>query len=197
MEIRSTQTERFTLLFALLILFSFSCQNEKQVVEEQSISFQKLNEQVSAQADAYALSFHSNEVALTTEEGTKVAMKLEQASTPFVSNDHSEVVYEDAFEKIDLKFYDKGDGNAGYDFILEAGADVEDIQMSFATAENVELIIAENGDLLIPNDKQIIRHTAPVSYQIIGEEKVAVESKFVINEETVSLKLKILYGKGN
>jgi hypothetical protein len=98
-----------------------------------------------------------------------------------------EVRYTDVYPDTDLRVYDKGDGNGGYDFELAPGADPSKIRMKLDEGSISE--INEKGELVIRKGDEEIRHTAPQSFQLIDGEALAVESRFALAEDYVGFEL--------
>jgi Beta-propeller repeat len=67
-------------------------------------------------------------------------------------------------------------GNLKYEFRLKPGASVEDVRLGYRGAEG--LSVGADGELLIQTSLGVLKDAAPVSYQLIGGERVAVESRY-------------------
>jgi hypothetical protein len=100
---------------------------------------------------------------------------------------YERVRYHDAWPGIDVDYY----GNRGrleYDFRLAPGADPAPIALRFSGQERLRL--AANGDLVLSSPTGDLRQRAPVAYQRIGGERVAVDSAYVLpGERTVGIRL--------
>jgi hypothetical protein len=68
------------------------------------------------------------------------------------------------------------EGKLKYEFHLKPGASVEDVRLAYRGAEGLK--IEAGGELLIQTPLGILEDAAPVSYQLIGGERVPVESRY-------------------
>ncbi|MEN0050229.1 MAG: hypothetical protein AAF806_24400 [Bacteroidota bacterium] len=170
-----------TLLFAGLLLFT-ACDHSK-------ITFQEEDQHYIAEAADYELNLQANTIEILTNEGDKSSASTmtivgaEQIAPTRAKNGN--IVYEDAFEHIDLLFYDKEDGNVGYDLLLAAGADPTAIKMQVDEGA----YLTEMGELAIPVDGGFIKHSKPYAYQEIEGEKIEVDSRFALAEGILSFEV--------
>jgi len=67
-------------------------------------------------------------------------------------------------------------GKLKYEFHLKPGASVEDIRLAYRGAKGLK--VGAGGELLVQTPLGIVEDTAPVSYQLIGGERVPVESRY-------------------
>jgi hypothetical protein len=67
-------------------------------------------------------------------------------------------------------------GKLKYEFHLKAGSSVEDIRLGYRGAEG--LSVGSGGELLVQTSLGVLEDAAPVSYQTIGGERVAVKSGY-------------------
>jgi hypothetical protein len=67
-------------------------------------------------------------------------------------------------------------GNLKYEFHLKPGASVEDVRLAYRGAEG--LSVGAGGELLVRTSLGVLKDAAPVSYQPIGGERVAVQSRY-------------------
>jgi Beta-propeller repeat len=72
-------------------------------------------------------------------------------------------------------------GKLKYEFHLKPGASVEDVRLAYRGAEG--LSVGAGGELLVRTSMGVLKDAAPVSYQVIGGERVAVESRYKLLEE--------------
>jgi len=117
---------------------------------------------------------------------------LEHGSSYFVGNDSSKwrtdvpnyqkVVYKNLYDGIDLVFYTTENG-LKYDFIVSPGSDPEQICWSYTGAEGVS--VDEKGRLHVETKAGEFVEQAPWSYQMKGEEKVEVESGYIVENKGV------------
>ncbi|MEL6944470.1 MAG: hypothetical protein AAFO82_17550, partial [Bacteroidota bacterium] len=167
------------------ILISSLLASCSQGEKPQSLLFEEQGEQIAVSTEDYAMIFVENEVAVELPTGQSVAAMNVETSTPTLEG--NKVIYEDIAEQTDLIFYDKGTGNAGYDLVLAPDADPENIRIKLEQAESA--YINKKGELAIPVENGEIRHSAPLAYQIIEEERVEVESAFVLYEDSYGFEL--------
>ena len=134
------------------------------------------------QTEHYQLSLDANQIVLQTEQDA-IAMQLDNAqpTSPHIKGE--EAYYEGIYPGTSLRFYEKGEGLAAYDFILQPGANVQDICLKF---DQTTASISEEGDLIMPLSEGFVKHSKPYSYQEINGEKVEVESNFLLADNCVS-----------
>ena len=94
-----------------------------------------------------------------------------------ISSWHS-VIYLELYPGIDLLCYGK-EGHLEYDFILEPGADPDQIALSFKGAEKIE--ISKEGDLVIQAGAGTIRHIRPLAYQEVNGGRKNVDCAYRLN----------------
>ncbi len=91
-----------------------------------------------------------------------------------------EIVYREVWPGIDLVFHEK-DGQLKYDVILQPGADINQIQLTYSGGD--ELSLDEEGNLNIVTPFGIFQDQKPVSYQDIDGKQVLVDSGFVLHQD--------------
>ncbi|MFM7023421.1 MAG: gliding motility-associated C-terminal domain-containing protein [Flavobacteriales bacterium] len=101
------------------------------------------------------------------------------------------VKYSGLYKGIDLLFYKEAE-QPKYDFIVHAGADVNNIQLRFDGAEKV---FVSNNELKIRLSFTDIIEQIPIAYQLIDGRKVSVPCFFVVKGNVVSFKLGESYDK--
>ena len=89
---------------------------------------------------------------------------------------HRELLYGGLWPGIDLAVRGQEGGKLKYEFRLQPGSSVEDIRLAYRGAEG--LSVGDKGDLLVRTPLGVLKDAAPVSYQWIGGERVAVESRY-------------------
>ncbi len=117
----------------------------------------------------------------------------------FIGNDKSKwasnvrcyevVEYENMYDGINIKMYQTGN-NLKYDFILNPGAQVDDINIEINGANKIEIY---NENLLIRTSVINITELKPYAYQMIDGIKKEVKCKYILSEN----KLKFKIGKYN
>jgi hypothetical protein len=71
----------------------------------------------------------------------------------------------------------RGEGsNLKYEFHVKPGASVDEVRLGYRGAEG--LSVGAGGDLLVRTSLGVLKDSAPVTYQLIGGERVAVESRY-------------------
>ncbi len=96
-------------------------------------------------------------------------------------DDDDAIEFDDVLPGVDVVYSANG-GDVEYSFVIEPGADPDDISLDFDGA--VGLRIEPNGDLLIEAESgPDYRSTAPVTYQEIDGEPVIVDSSYAIGDD--------------
>jgi hypothetical protein len=96
-----------------------------------------------------------------------------------VSN-YEKVVYENAYDGIDMVLYGSNEGRLEYDFVVDAGKDYSQIGLNFDGAKSLE--VDANGNLVINMEGGTLTQKAPVAYQTIDGKQVEVDVSFDIKE---------------
>ncbi|MCB0611461.1 MAG: hypothetical protein KDD12_27305, partial [Lewinella sp.] len=139
-----------------------------------SVVFQPFGEDAfQANTKDYSLVLTDRQVRIN---GSEWAIQLPENAGP--ARKGGEVWYDDLYNGIDLRFYDKGSGRAGYDLILEPGTHPDKIRLELKGEGTA--YIDGNGELVLPAAEGEIRHSAPYAYQEIDGEKIPVQSKFAL-----------------
>ena len=100
---------------------------------------------------------------------------------------YAAVEYRDVYPGIDLRYYGN-DRQLEYDFIVQSGADPGSIALRFEGATS--LAIDDAGDLVIGlNPGRSVSFSAPITFQDVDGERVAVDSGYVVDGDTVSFTL--------
>ena len=88
---------------------------------------------------------------------------------------HGELLYGGLWPGIDMAV--RGErGKLKYEFHLKPGSSVKDVRLGYRGAEGLK--VGAGGELLVQTPLGILKDAAPVSYQRIGGEHVAVESHY-------------------
>lgn len=90
------------------------------------------------------------------------------------------VLYKEIYPNIDLKVYGL-EKRIEYDFVVKPGGDVSDIGFKYRGVEKTG--IDEDGNLVVNTRFGEMEHARPVSYQVIGGERVEIEAAFEGIEE--------------
>jgi uncharacterized repeat protein (TIGR01451 family) len=178
-----------SVLMAALFLFHSCQQQEQGSFQEEAVQFtvSEKNQSLLAEAKNYDLAFEPGEIVIREETKAQWKMGLGNAvSEPKKVINESEkitdVLYEEAFDKVDVRFYDKGKANVGYDLIVAPHGDVSDIQIELES-DGEERPYLEEGELVLPSSNEEIRHSAPITYQMIDGQQVNRESHFVLTTD--------------
>jgi hypothetical protein len=94
---------------------------------------------------------------------------------------YSRIVYRDLWPGIDLVYYGTSD-RLKYDFIVQPGADPEQIRLAYHGATSVEL--TGDGQLQISTPAGGFADDAPVAYQEVGGRRVPVAMAYVLEDLT-------------
>jgi len=98
------------------------------------------------------------------------------------------VLYKDLYKNIDLKVYGV-EKQIEYDWIVKPGGKPEEIIFTYKDTNGTE--INNEGDLLVLTEFGELIHKRPVSYQVVGGERVNVKSSFKrIGEDTYGFEVK-------
>jgi len=89
----------------------------------------------------------------------------------------AKVSYDGLYPGIDAIFYGNQE-QLEYDFSIAPGADPSNACLHFEGAKN--LVIDENGDLLVSLENSKVKMNKPVVYQVIDEKQVHVNGKFIL-----------------
>ena len=88
---------------------------------------------------------------------------------------HAELHYGGLWPGIDMAVRGQR-GKLKYEFHLKPGSSVDDVRLGYRGAEGLN--VGAGGELLVQTPLGILKDAAPVSYQRIGGERVAVESRY-------------------
>src|SRR5215204_4399649 len=88
---------------------------------------------------------------------------------------HGELLYGGLWPGIDMAVRGEG-GNLKYEFHLKPGSSVEDVRLAYRGADGLK--VGAGGELLVQTSQGVLKDAAPVSYQLIGGERVPVESRY-------------------
>jgi hypothetical protein len=88
---------------------------------------------------------------------------------------HAEILYGGLWPGIDMAVRGEG-GKLKYEFHLKPGSSVEDVRLAYRGAEGLK--VGTGGELLVRTSLGVLKDAAPVSYQLIGGERVPVESRY-------------------
>jgi Beta-propeller repeat len=92
---------------------------------------------------------------------------------------HAGLLYDGLWPGIDMGVRGEG-GELKYEFHLKPGASVEDVRLAYRGTEG--LSVGASGELLVRTSLGVLKDAAPVSYQLIGGERVPVESRYRLLE---------------
>jgi hypothetical protein len=93
---------------------------------------------------------------------------------------HAELLYGGLWPGIDMAVRGDG-GDLKYEFRLKPGASVEDVRLGYRGAEGLK--VGAEGQLLVRTSLGVLKDAAPVSYQLIGGERVPVESRYMLKRD--------------
>ena len=99
-------------------------------------------------------------------------------------NTFHELLYEDVYPNIDLKYYLKG-GTMKYDWIIKPGGNVEDILMEYEGVDSLRII---NQELHIFTSVNTIIETIPLCYYKTPEGILKTTCAYELKENTIGFK---------
>jgi hypothetical protein len=88
---------------------------------------------------------------------------------------HAELLYGGLWPGIDMAVRGEG-GKLKYEFHLQPGSSVEDIRLGYRGAQRLK--VGAGGEMLVQTPLGLLKDAAPVSYQSIRGERVAVKSGY-------------------
>lgn len=95
---------------------------------------------------------------------------------------YSGIIYRNIYPGIDLQYYWK-EGSLKYDFIINSGADINQIKIKIEGAENIT--ITEYGDLAVKSEFGTKFEKAPVCYQEISNVQHPIRGRYeLLGEDT-------------
>ncbi|HEV8597658.1 MAG TPA: SBBP repeat-containing protein [Candidatus Dormibacteraeota bacterium] len=99
---------------------------------------------------------------------------------------YGELVYRGLWPGIDLAFRGEA-GTLKYEFRVAPGADVSNIRLEYRGADM--LTLSPTGDLILSTAVGPITDAKPVSYQVVGGNRVPVESRYALEGNTYGFAL--------
>ncbi len=93
------------------------------------------------------------------------------------------VVYENVYQGISMEAYSSA-SNFKYDFIVEPGASVDNIQLEYKGVDGI--YIDKEGHLVIPTSVETIKEFKPFAYQIVDGKKQELTCNYVFNKNVLS-----------
>lgn len=182
----------------LFVAFLPRCASQSDKVPPPLIQFslQEKGEGYYTKTADYNLTFSDTGIQFSANNDSNFwQFEFETAHKTNPQKKEDQLVYEEQFPGTNLQFYDKGKGQAAYDFILEPGADpiclnINNLQSRKLIVDSLQLnpYINTAGELILPTNHGEIRHSAPYAYQEIEGEKIPVESHFVLEDGCLSFK---------
>ena len=103
-----------------------------------------------------------------------------------IDNGYQEILYENIYDGIDLKFY-LYENTLKYDFIVHPKGNYENIKMKYIGADN---IINQSSKLIIENPLGILEESIPEIYQETKSEKSIVEGNYHVRKNEISFELR-------
>lgn len=104
---------------------------------------------------------------------------------------YKQLVYQNLYNNIDLKILSTKN-NFRYDFVLHAGANLNDIALKWQGDDGLEI---KEGKLFIKTAVGIVYQTKPYAYQIINNKKQSVECSYVLENHVLKFKINGQYNK--
>lgn len=98
---------------------------------------------------------------------------------------YSEITYNQIYNNIDWKIYSQ-EGNIKHDFIVKKGGKVEDISLEYIGLNDI--YIKKHNLVLCTSIGEIIE-LRPMVYQIINEEKIVIDAKFILDGSIIKYQI--------
>ncbi len=98
---------------------------------------------------------------------------------------YSVIKYQDIYPGIDMRLYSE-QGYIKYDLIVEPGADISQIKFEYEGLESIRLA---HSSLYAETSLNTIIENAPFAYQLVGNDTLKVECRFILQGNTVSYEL--------
>ncbi|MCB9262769.1 MAG: gliding motility-associated C-terminal domain-containing protein [Flavobacteriales bacterium] len=102
-------------------------------------------------------------------------------------SEYGQLLYSNIYKNTDLKFYSSKNGELKYDFIIKPGACLEEIKMRYDGIRNLK--ISESGELILDTDWGFFKEDKPYSYQIIDGQKIEVNVRYAVNNNTCGFEI--------
>ncbi len=103
----------------------------------------------------------------------------------------NKINYQNIYEGINLEVY-SSEGHFKYDFIVETGADPNQIILDY---EGIDVIEIDNGNLIIYTSVETIIEQQPYAYQIVGGKKRKVNCQYELKNTQVTFEFPDGYDK--
>lgn len=108
---------------------------------------------------------------------------------------YEKIIYKNLWNNIDLIFYSVN-GKLKYEFIINPGASADDIKLSYIGGDSISL--DNEGNLIINTALGSVIDKKPLTFQMIENKKVIIESSFVLKTENMfSFEVDSNYDKNN
>ena len=96
---------------------------------------------------------------------------------------YKKITYEGVYPGIDISFYGNNLGGFEYDFIINPGADPNNIQLKYSGAEG--LSVSSEGKLVIRTQLGEIVEWIPSTYQVVNGKRIKLTAKYVLEGTVV------------
>ncbi len=154
-------------------------------------AFQK-ESKITVHSSAYTVSFmHSQTPQIVPDK------PLPTVNNYFIGNDKTKwasncrifkgITYKDVYPGIDVRYYSDGASNLKYDFIINPGADVNNIAMKYS---GVNKLSVKNNQLVISTSLGDNKELAPYTYQVADNKREELDCRFVTAGNVVKFKVK-------
>lgn len=137
---------------------------------------------------AYKMSFmggNSNIQVTATNESSyyyNYFLGKDQSKWASFVRSYESIKYENIYDGIDVDVKLNKQFDLKYDFIVNAGANPNDIKLNY---NGVDSLYLKNGNLNIVTSVRNIVESIPLAYQIINNEKIDIACKYELNDETI------------
>lgn len=129
---------------------------------------------------------HKTEHAYPSDEYYNFFLGNDQSKWASNVHGYSEVEYQNLYNNIDLKFYEK-EGQLKYEFAVHPGGNPDDIIIQYFGADKISK--TKEGNLVIESSLGQIIEQKPYIYQIKNGKILEIQGKFVLNEDKMNFEL--------
>lgn len=178
------------------LVYNFFSKEDMQKAHEAGDKGQ--DENLSIRGHAYKVNFTGSNSGTTYT----VTGKQQSYSNYYIGSDpqkwashvssYATVVQHDVYAGIDFKIYSAPGEDVKYDFLVQPGADPQQIRLSF---DGVNPQLLPDGSLQIQTSVNRVKELAPVTYQMIEGKKIIVPSAYHLEKGILSYRFPKGYNK--
>ncbi|MEM6377283.1 MAG: hypothetical protein AAF705_03665 [Bacteroidota bacterium] len=142
---------------------------------------------VNAVTPNYQMEMADDQMTITLHTGEKAQLDFGQTFTLKEQNSDSDILLSAPKANYDLRLYAKNSTQIAYDLIIPPGSSPEDITLALDKPN--QTWISDVGDLMIQLQDRVVKHSKPYTYQIIDDQKVEIESHFLLDDDLLSFEV--------